>query len=291
MSDVLLRFVHISDTHLSADDQVTHGRRPEHYSERVMALLQEAAALRGGESLAQPAVPASVASKKMVAEINRLPFTPDFVIHTGDIMTDADPDEYVHAKAILGEIQFPTFYIPGNHDNAEGVQRILVRESEIKPTYDYVREINGVQLVCVDDSTNGVDHGGKLSDDQLTWLDNICSADSDQPLIVAIHHHIRPLGNRFINFFGTENGDAIHNALKKAGRRLRGVFSGHIHQAVDIYDEGILYSFVQSPQTPTNLFPGLAENVTHQALPNPGFSIVTVTSDRTFVRRFNFAVE
>lgn len=292
MSDVLLRFVHVSDTHLSPGDNVDHGSRESHYSPRVLAIMKEAMERRGNATAPVSTVPASVASKKMVEEINGLPFTPDFVLHTGDVMTDAEPDEYTYAKEILGEIAVPVFYIPGNHDSAEGIQRYLAEETEIKPTYDYVREVNGVQLVCVDDSTNGVDHGGKLSDEQLAWLDEICSADSDQPMIVAIHHQMRSLGHDIIDFFGTENGDEVHAIFKKAGPRLRGVFSGHIHQAIDIYDEGILYSFVQSPQMTTNLFPCLEKpTYAHEAIPNPGFSVVTVTTARTYIRRFNFAVE
>lgn len=289
MSTVLLRFAHISDTHLTPGDRTE--MRVEHYSPRVMALIRSAAVARNpdGASHENPPVPASIATKKMISEINRLPFTLDFVLHTGDIMTDATVDEYAYTKDIFRALNYPIHYIPGNHDNSEGIQRNLVGVETVKPTYDYVVEANGVQLVCVDSASSGSDHGGKLNDEQLAWLDGLCSADSDQPMIVAIHHHIRKFDSHFIDFFGTANGDDIHAILRKAGSRLRGVFSGHIHQAIDIYDDSILYSFVQAAHMQSNLFPAVENMGKHEVTPNPGFSIVTVTSERTFVRRYNFA--
>jgi 3',5'-cyclic AMP phosphodiesterase CpdA len=289
MSKVLLRFAHISDTHLTPGDRTE--MRVEHYSPRVLALIRSASVARNPDGAAHenPSIPPSVATKKVISEINRLPFPIDFVLHTGDIMTDATVDEYLYAKDLFSALNYPIYYIPGNHDNSEGIQRNLVGVETVKPTYDYVVEIKGMQLVCVDSASSGMDHGGKLNDDQLAWLDSICSAASDQPLIVAIHHHIRPFDSQFIDFFGTQNGDEIHAILRKAGSRLRGVFSGHIHQAIDIYDDNILYSFVQAAHMQSNLFPAVTVTGKHEVSPNPGFSIVTVTTERTFVRRYNFA--
>lgn len=289
MSKVLLRFAHISDTHLTPGDRTE--MRVEHYSPRVMALIRASALARNPDGVTHepPSVPPSVATKKVIDEIHRLPFALDFVLHTGDIMTDATVDEYLYTKDVFSALKYPIYYIPGNHDNSEGIQRNLVGVETVKPTYDYVVEINGMQLVCVDSASSGVDHGGKLNDAQLTWLDALCSANSDQPMIVAIHHHIRKFDSHFIDFFGTANGDDIHAILRKAGSRLRGVFSGHIHQAIDIYDDSILYSFVQAAHMQSNLFPAVENMGKHEVTPNPGFSIVTVTSERTFVRRYNFA--
>ncbi len=158
MSNVLLRFAHISDTHLTPGDRTE--MRMDHYSPRVLALINAVRAHQPeAASHENPAVLASVATKRLIEEINRLPFPLDFVLHTGDIMTDATADEYEYTKDILRGINYPLYFIPGNHDSSEGIQRVLAGMDAIKPTYDYVVEINGVQLVCVDSATNGVDHG------------------------------------------------------------------------------------------------------------------------------------
>jgi Icc protein len=287
MSDVLLTFVHISDTHIALNDNTTFRR--DHYSERMMKWLEEArAGLEEESSHANPPVLPSVANKKLVEEINRLPFDVDFVLHTGDIMTDPEPDEYTAVKEIMDELRFPIHYLMGNHDSLEGVQRILYGSDEIKPTHDFVFDVNGVQVVGLDSATHGVDHGGNLSEAQLAWLEDICTADDVRPMVVGVHHVLQPLGNKLVDFFQTQNGDVAHSILMKAGHRLRGVFSGHIHQAIDLYEDGILYSFAPGPISQGNLFPGKDGVRGHQVDPSPGFSVVTVTTQRTYIRRYSY---
>ena len=289
MSEVLLTFVHISDTHIAMNDNTTFRR--EHYSERILNWMEEARAGMDEESShANPPVLPSVANRKLVAEINRLPFDVDFVLHTGDIMTDPEPDEYVAVKAIMDELRFPIHYLVGNHDSTEGVQRILCGSDDIKPTHDFSFDVNGVLIVGLDSATHGVDHGGNFSDEQLAWLDDICSANDTRPMVVGIHHVLQPLENKLMDFFRTQNGEEAHNILKKAGNRVRGVFSGHIHQAIDIVEDGILYSFAPGPITQGNLFPGQENARGHKVDPAPGFSVVTVTADRTYVRRYTYAL-
>lgn len=287
MSDVLIRFVHISDTHITPNDRKE--MRKDHYSERVLKMIEEMSASRTSMPHVEPPVANSVANRLLVDQINKLPFMPDFVLHTGDIMTDPTADEYTAVKEIFEDLKCPIHYVPGNHDDVAGVQEVLVGAEEAKPTYDYEFDLNGVQVVCVDSASNGEDHGGRLSAEQLQWLGNICSAEDSRPLIVAIHHPVRTLGLKMLDFFNTVNGDEVHEVLKKAGMRLLGVFSGHIHQAIDVVDEGVHYSFVQASHTQSNLFPALdGADISEPLTPNPGFSVVTVTSERLFIRRFTY---
>lgn len=289
MSEVLLTFVHISDTHIAMNDNTTFRR--EHYSERILKWMEEArAGIDEESSHANPPVLPSVANRKLVAEINRLPFDVDFVLHTGDIMTDPEPDEYTAVKEIMDELRVPIHYLVGNHDSTEGVQRILYGSDDIKPTHDFAIDVNGVLVVGLDSGTNGIDHGGNFSDEQLAWLDEICSANDTRPMVVGIHHVLQPLENKLMDFFQTQNGEEAHNILKKAGNRVRGVFSGHIHQAIDIVEDGILYSFAPGPITQGNLFPGQENTRGHKVDPAPGFSVVMITVNRTYVRRYTYTL-
>lgn len=286
MSDVLVRFAHITDTHITPGDR--QERNFANYSPAVMALIEEAMRHRGAEE--PTPIPGSLAARQLVDEINRLPFSLDFVLHTGDIMTDPHTaDEYTAVQELLGAIKYPVHYLRGNHDNLEGIQRVLMGRDEaaLTPTLDYSFLCNGVQIVVVDSATNGVDHGGRLSEAQLAWLEGQVTGDTS-PLVVAIHHHVVAFGSRFLDFFGTSNGDAIHQVLRKAGSRLRGVFSGHIHQAIDIYRDGILYSFAPNNNVSSNLWPGATPDGSTRPAGLPGFSMVTVTTTHTFVRRYSY---
>lgn len=267
MSDVLLRFAHISDTHFAPEG---HTHAFDEYPSEVMQILEEARAYVGEREM----VPVLAANRALVEALNALPDPVDFVLHTGDVNTDpSGPEHYEISREIMQVLKFPIHYLAGNHDNVGDLQKILVGvESPVIP-YDYTFEVNGVQIVCIDTATNGVNHGGRLSDAQIGWLRAQVSLEDPRPLVVAIHHPLLKFGHRLLDFFGTSNGEEVHDVLRQAVPRLCGVFFGHIHMDFETYVDGVLYSSVPSP----------AVEVGHPT----GFKLVTVTTAGTHIRHIS----
>jgi 3',5'-cyclic AMP phosphodiesterase CpdA len=187
-------------------------------------------------------------------------------------------------------LSVPVYYLRGNHDHAEGLRGLMPPVETAKNTFDYVIEHNGVRVVCVDSATNGVDHGGYLSDEQLAWLQTQLAAEPEKPLLAAIHHPPLLLGSEMMDFFGVSNGAQVHEVFKTAVPRLQAVFFGHIHQVVDMVRDGVYYSCVQSPLSQPVLIPGglNAQGLYHE--PNPGFTLVVVTAEQTYFRRINYTM-
>lgn len=263
-SEVTLRFVHISDTHISHDPAY---------------ILPEArhTPLEGARAL--------------VTAINNLPFEPDFVLHTGDIVYDPDPLAYVAAKDALSQLRFPVHYLAGNHDEREMLQRIMFDRAEPLTPFDYQFEVKGVQIVCVDSNGPAQQPAGFVTSDQLARLEGICKDTADQrPLVVAVHHNVLANGIPWWDdFMRMTNGADFHNALLPARHRLRGVFHGHVHQPVDTYRDGILYSGVSSSWYQIHAYPEQTDTLGDDN-GEPGFSVVTVTPQQTFIRRHHFDV-
>src|SRR5690606_12412021 len=262
-SETLVRFVHISDTHISADPQYTH---------------------------AEADYPAMAGAKELVRQINALPFQPDFVLHTGDVAYDPDPAAYEAAKAILQEIKYPTYYLVGNHDNRELLQKIMLGRTQIANPFGYEFEINGVQIVWIDSNGPAKFAGGSLSVAQLEWLENICKSYDSRPLVVAVHHNALPIGAPFWDeFMRMSNGEDFHRVLLPAQKRLRGVFFGDVQQAAETYRDGILYSSVLSSWYQLHCWPGQS-GIIEDREADPGFDVVTITRTQTFIRRHRFRV-
>jgi 3',5'-cyclic-AMP phosphodiesterase len=270
LNDALLRFVHISDTHISPDPDYTYND--------------------GNIPLSMPGAQA------LVQQVNALPFTPDFVLHTGDIAYDPDTAAYHMARAILGQIKFPIYYLTGNHDDASALQRIMLDKPNPKAPFHYEFEVNGVQIICLDTQSAVKQQGikepaGWLDDGQLAWLEALCAAHDERPLVVALHHNPLKVGIPwFDDYMALQNGEALHARLLKARERLRGVFFGHIHQNVDLYRDGILYSSVLSSWYQLHSYPDQVKTNVDVAA-EPGFNVVTVARDQTFIRRHRFSVQ
>lgn len=263
--DTVLRFVHISDTHISHDPTY---------------------------SLPEAKHTPAEAARALVEAINNLPFAPDFVMHTGDVAYDPVPRAYKAARDILKQIKYPVYYLSGNHDHCESLQKIVVGRDEVKLPYDYEFEVKGVQIVCVDSNAPAKPPAGAVTAEQLAWLSKLASDKTDtRPMLVMVHHNVLPTGVPWWDdFMRMTNGEDFHRALLPAQPRLRGVFHGHVHQGVDIFRDGILYSSVVSSWYQIHSWPGQTDTL-GDFDNKPGYNVVTVTPQQTFIRRHHFEVE
>lgn len=254
----MLRFVHLSDTHLSPDPDYTY------------------------KNADYPALPGA---KALVQAVNALPFTPDFILHTGDAAYDPDPAAYPVVKSVLGELKAPVYYLAGNHDDGAILIQTMMGQSDLFYAFDS----NGVQIICLDSNGGGVTPpAGRITDEQFDWLAEICRVDDPRPLIVAVHHNPLPAGVPWLDdYMSLVNGERLHQALLPLRERLRGVFHGHIHMNTDILRDGILYTSAASSWYQLHAYPDQNETIADRGA-EPGFTLVTVTQTQTFMRRHRF---
>ncbi|GIL11289.1 MAG: 3',5'-cyclic adenosine monophosphate phosphodiesterase CpdA [Chloroflexota bacterium] len=263
MSETLLTFVHISDTHLSHDPNY----QPYDFPFAVR---------RGAEGL--------------VRQLQNLPVSPDFVLHTGDVAYDPDPRAYAAAREVLGGIPYRMIYLAGNHDDPAALQQTLLGANPVKTPFDQEFEINGVQIIAVDSSGPVEQPAGIVRAEQLEWLEGRCAAHDERPLVVAVHHNPLPVGVPWLDdYMRMVNGEDFHRALLPARARLRGVFFGHVHQNITFYRDGILYSSVLSSWVQFHSWPGQVDTLVDENA-EPGFNLVTLTRDQTYIRRCRYAV-
>ncbi|MDX1991949.1 MAG: metallophosphoesterase [bacterium] len=254
-------FIHISDTHINPDTTYNNTYADVTPWQGVQALIHE---------------------------LNHLPFTPDFVLHTGDVAFDPRPEAYLTCLEALNQIPYPVYYVAGNHDDSPALQRIMLGREDPLPALHYAFEVNGVQIICVDSNGPADPPAGMMTRDELEWLSGLCSADDDRPLVIAVHHHVLPVGIPWLDsYMGIRNGDQFHEAILPAKHRLRGVFFGHVHQNLDVVRDGILYSSTLSSWVQFQSYPGMSATTPDHGA-EPGYSIVTISEDQTFIRRCRF---
>ncbi len=263
MPEQHLTFVHISDTHIGTD--------PEYGKQHTPHSTQEGA-------------------RALVKAVNALPFNVDFILHTGDVVYDPVPEAYLTARDIMSELVRPVYYLSGNHDAGIELQRILLGRSELLSPFYYTFDANGFQIIALDSNGPAEIPRGNVVPQQMEWLDAICSAHDDRPLVVAVHHNALPVGSPWLDdYMRITNGEALHQILLKAKDRLRGVFFGHVHQNIQMYQDGILYTSALSSWNQFNSWPGSTDTVADND--NPGFNVVSLTSTQTFIRRWSFKIE
>jgi len=228
---------------------------------------------------------------KLVDEINSLPFKPDFIVHTGDVVDDGADASYRLAREILSKLNAPIYYVAGNHDDAEAMQSVLLGKTPGGGKLDYIETIDGVQFVFLDTrGPKSISPAGELSVEQLDWLLDLCEVEGP-PVVILMHHSCVPLDTPWLDHGGKSwggktmllrNHDDFRSTIAFARNRIKAVHFGHVHGSFQIVRDGILYVAAPSAFAQLENWPN-AEEALLDAQP-PGFNIVTIDGEQFLVR-------
>jgi 3',5'-cyclic AMP phosphodiesterase CpdA len=148
---------------------------------------------------------------------------PDAVVVKGDLTnlgTDEEYDAFVRAYSRLGSRMY---HVRGNHD--------AMISSTIAATAPFVVDLPGVALAVLDTVRPGLEHG-RVTGEQLQWLDDVAEA-STRPVLVFGHHHPWDPSSkhRSATYFGINPDDSEALCAVIARREaIAGYFAGHTHR-------------------------------------------------------------
>lgn len=232
-------------------------------------------------------------AQRVVEVINTLPTQPDFVIHTGDVVDDPDPVSYQFAANTFAELTVPIYYVNGNHDRVTDITHHLSMGPKIVADDDssclsYTFEVKGYRFLILDAcGPPEIDPNGQLSDSQLELLAREATP-TGPPLVVFVHFPVLHLNSVWMDQnMLILNGEEMHKALLPARNRIRGVFHGHVHQAMQSIRDGIIYYsgasvFDQFAAWPNDLI--TRYDLDHE----PGYNFVHLLPGHTIVHQHTF---
>ena len=257
-------FVHISDTHIGPSPSY---ERHGHNSYRC--------------------------ARRLVEIINRLPQQPDFVMHTGDVVYDPDPQAYLLAARIFAGLQAPIYYVVGNHDRARDIHHLLPmgpREDFVadRDLLSYAFEVKGYRFLVLDArGPREIDPHGLFSARQLQIVREEMARDG-LPLVIFTHFPIFPLNSVWMDEnMLTLNGPQFHEIARQARGRLRGVFHGHVHQNMQTMRDGVLYVSIASAFSQFAAWPDDKE-VRYDTQHPPGYGFVHLLPQQTIIHQHAF---
>lgn len=149
----------------------------------------------------------------------------DMVIATGDLIQDDSAEAYTHFRELLGALGLPVYCVPGNHDI-----RALMSAALSEPPFYYCATVErGNWLLIGLDSCVAGQAGGWLSDAELARLDDAIAASNAANVMICLHHPPVPMGSKWLDTVGLENGATVLARLARSGK-VRLAISGHVHQ-------------------------------------------------------------
>lgn len=200
------RIVQISDTHLFAEkEKALLGVRPQESLEALLDLLKKD------------------------------PFPPSLLILSGDLSQDGLEASYIRLASMLKNLSIPTYYVPGNHDNLEIMQKVFPRNMIFSDRHIILKNWQIILL----DSHQPNEVPGFLTPKELAFLEHCLQAHS-APAIIVFHHQPVPTHSAWLDNLGLKNADQFWEILHTYSNAHTVLF-GHIHQEIVGEKNGIDY--------------------------------------------------
>jgi 3',5'-cyclic AMP phosphodiesterase CpdA len=164
-----------------------------------------------------------------IDQVNSLGYTPDFVVHTGDLTHLSTPDQLDKVKQMLSGLRTPhVFTVPGEHDSVDdaGQKYRSVFGSGTRGDGWYSFDIAGVHVIALVNTLN-LRKLGHLGVDQLDFVrKDVAGLSSDTPIIVFSHI---PLFAMYPDWgWGTDDATQALSYLSRFSSVT--CLNGHVHQ-------------------------------------------------------------
>ena len=177
---------------------------------------------------------------------------PDMIFLTGDFSQDESDASYRHAAEALTSFTCPIYFIPGNHDRAPDLARVL---STTQCLSDKEIVAKNWHIILLDSTVPGKVYG-EFSEHTLEKLQEAVQQYPDKYLMVFLHHHPVPIQVAWLDKLGLKNPERFLKIVR-AHPKLRVIAWGHIHQQFEKKEGEVQYLSVPStciqfsPDSPT----------------------------------------
>ena len=194
----------------------------------------------------------------------------DLILLTGDLAQHPSPASYQRILNSLEVHNTPCICLPGNHDDYQLMQQIF--NTGLVSCKKQIF-LGNWQLICLNSQIPG-EPGGRLSKEELLFLEDCLIGNPNHHALIAVHHHCLETKSAWMDTMIIENSQELL-AIINQYPQTKAITTGHIHQDMDITIGG-----VRVLGTPSTCFQFKPESKTFSLdTTAPGYRLIKLYED------------
>jgi 3',5'-cyclic-AMP phosphodiesterase len=219
----------------------------------------------------------------LIAQLQQIQPRPDLLLLTGDLSQDGTAESYQRLQTLLRPLGIPTYWLPGNHDDVEVMERAL---TEFHPDKSF--RCGGWQFILMNSQVPGCVHG-EFSRESLDWLDRQLDQNPDVPTLISFHHPPFLVNSTWLDTSALQNTPEFLEIVDRYPQ-IKLVVFGHIHQEFQKRRKAVTY--LGTPSTCIQFACESDEFALGEE--KPGFRLIQLYADETWesqVKRIEFSYQ
>ncbi len=194
----------------------------------------------------------------------------DLILLTGDLAQEPCAASYRRILAGIEAYNTPCICLPGNHDDYDLMQQVF-NTDRINCRKQVA--LDNWQLISLNSQIPGAP-GGRLSNEELEFLENCLSEKSSHHALIAVHHHCMKTQSSWMDTMIIENSQELL-AIADKYPQVKVIINGHIHQVMEIKTPTL--RILGAPSTCFQFSPGSAEFSVDETA--PGYRLIDLYAD------------
>lgn len=185
----------------------------------------------GGKRPLYGAVDTDRTLTRALEQLERSGTEPAAIVITGDLADLGEPDAYVRLRdelePVADRMGSKIIWVMGNHDERGPFSSILLGgDADDVAPQDRIYDIDGLRIVALDSSVPGYHHG-ELTDEQLSWLEEVLAVPAAHGTLLALHHPPLPSPIEIMAIIELQQQQKLADVIR--GTDVRGILAGHLH--------------------------------------------------------------
>ena len=189
----------------------------------------------GGKRPLYGAVDTDRTLARALEQLERSGTNPSAIVITGDLADLGEPDAYVRLRdelePVAKRMDSKIIWVMGNHDERGPYSSILFGgDADDVAPQDRVYDIDGLRIIALDSSVPGYHHG-ELTDEQLSWLEEVLAVPAADGTLLALHHPPLPSPIEIMAIIELQQQQKLADVIR--GTDVRGILAGHLHYSTN----------------------------------------------------------